>query len=422
MTEDTEREKPTQGQKQSSIPGGSSLELDATSHPKVHPKEAKKASSAHEEQGPHASRSKVQNHQHNDVASNGQSVKEAQQSLPVKGKTKPELATNANGPSKAAAKAASTAKVGAWVPQLRPKAEKKVVLAPQSSPVSPGPSLEVREKSTPNSQGKSKGVPWSEVEDDDWDEPHPPVLTQLQQDNVPANEQSQLTGPDSRDDSYLVNSSGRQAKVMAAPKGQGTIHEEQESQESEEFYLNTCRYCGETWLLSVELGEDFSCEEAGKSCGSAASRAAAASFSLEGPSVEDVDREAEASTLRSTLLRRVVAEGLMTLDAADLFLSKGLEAPKPGELEACKAELKQLSVDRAKAKKEEAVREVERGKRKKQQRYLNGEVVEVQKGSKYLVEKKESAEDRQKTSCSLVIIGSHTHGSSKPSEKKGPRS
>eukprot|EP00443_Scrippsiella_acuminata_P063960 CAMPEP_0115560552 /NCGR_PEP_ID=MMETSP0271-20121206/100532_1 /TAXON_ID=71861 /ORGANISM="Scrippsiella trochoidea, Strain CCMP3099" /LENGTH=452 /DNA_ID=CAMNT_0002994641 /DNA_START=72 /DNA_END=1430 /DNA_ORIENTATION=+ len=66
-------------------------------------------------------------------------------------------------------------------------------------------------------------------------------------------------------------------------EAQDTPEREEEMQESEgmqDLFLNTCQSCGETWLLPVDLGEEFMCKEAGKPCGTEASQTAASTFAF----------------------------------------------------------------------------------------------------------------------------------------------
>jgi len=201
-----------------------------------------------------------------------------------------------------------------------------------------------------------------------------------------------------------------------------------EGGEDQERFLNTCGRCGETWLLVIEFGEEFMCEEAGGSCGHAASKLAAASFSFVEPDAEDpeaassAEEAASAPTQRTLLLRRVIAEGLTTFAAADAFLSQGMDAPRPAELEKVRDDMRQRRAERTAADKRDAQRQADAPKRKTQMRYLDGKQVEVKGNSKYLVEAKESTEDRLKTSCNLVIIGSHSKPERNGPVKRGPRS
>lgn len=363
---------------------------------------------------------------HSRVSSGADLCSESKQAAPAKWADlcddKPGPPAARRGPSRPVTKVGSSSREKPWVPQLRP------AIAPKMEPLSPTvanhskPSEEQRPKdlivvSMPAAAGIRMQAPVFE-DDDEWEDPRPEV---------------QQGRPKEKEDLH-------DAERQAQPQGEAQLRgkhswgdmEDDEPLEVEanggeesdgDIFMNTCIDCGETWLLSIDFGEEFWCEDAGKPCGVSASKAAASTFSFGEP----VDTEEEAgrcdatSTLRSRLLCRVLSEGLIGVDCAGIFFEKGLVPPKPSEIEAFRAEMQRRRAERAAAIKKEGAREGERMKHKKQQRYLNGQLVDVQRGSKYLVEPKESATDRQKTSCNLVIIGSRSH-SSRQSEKKGPKS
>lgn len=291
---------------------------------------------------------------------------------------------------RSAAKAAPAGKEKVWMPSLGalPQLRTPVAIAPQADSTSGTQGQKPAAAPSKEKRPPSKEVAF--VEEDEWAELPPAV-------EKPQHEEAQLQGESEKE----------------------TEGEEDGNEEAQEFFLNTCGECGETWLLALEFGEEFVCEEAGKPCGASASKAAAASFSLAGVATEE--SEAEGVSLRSQLLRRVLSEDLTTLAAADIFLSRGLDPPKPAELEHCRVELRRRRIERAREMSSEAAREGDRLTRKKQQRYLDGKLVEVSKGTKFVITPKETAEERQKTSVSIVIVGSRVINTDR-TEKKGPRS
>lgn len=204
----------------------------------------------------------------------------------------------------------------------------------------------------------------------------------------------------------------------AAQQTQGTAAEG-----DEELFMNICRHCGETFLLVLDIGEEFACADIGKPCQGAFEVNKSlpdAPAITRAESGEDTFQDGMCP-VRYQLLCRVIAEGLTAFDAATLFLKEGLEAPQPSELDACRALQQQRRHEVAAEGRSRAAYEAEKLKAKRQQRYLNGQVVEVSRGSKYLVEQKESAEAKAKTSCSIPILGPHCHGTNEK-KKKGPRS
>jgi len=157
------------------------------------------------------------------------------------------------------------------------------------------------------------------------------------------------------------------------------------------------------------------CEGGGLACGPDASKAALSTFLTVGRTTR---AQVVAMGQRESLLRQALAQHLTELDTSKLLLHHGLEPPQRGELEGLKARRRQEEAERASRR--EASREAGS---KKPQRFVDGAPVEVQRGTEYLVQSKESNEERQKTSCSIAILGSRSKPSRDPSEKKkGPRS
>merc|ERR1719382_1402198 len=112
-------------------------------------------------------------------------------------------------------------------------------------------------------------------------------------------------------------------------------------------------------------------------------------------------------------------------EAAALLTSHGLDLPRDGELEelrsAAHAELKYEAKTR-RAFMREARKEHILAK-KKPQRYLNNELVQVPKegrNMKYMVTGGESAEQKQRTGVSIRMVGRHQHAQFE--KKPGPRS
>ena len=161
-----------------------------------------------------------------------------------------------------------------------------------------------------------------------------------------------------------------------------------------ELFLNTCSQCGETWLLPFEFGEDFVCEGAVPTCGPDASKAALSTFSTVGRTTR---AQVVAMGQRESVLRQALAQHLTELDTSKLLLHHGLEPPQRGELEGLKARRRQEEAERASRR--EASREAGS---KKPQRFLDGAPVEVQRGTKYVVQSKESTKrDRRRRAASL---------------------
>lgn len=185
----------------------------------------------------------------------------------------------------------------------------------------------------------------------------------------------------------------------------------------EPLFLNTCPACGETWLLPVDLGQEFACMMAtGLSCaGPLSSSAEALPPEVAGCRPGEA---AEARPARAELLCQVLEKHLGVLEAAELLTSYGLAPPSDGELAALSTELRCRRAERG-AEQRAAIARAQGSIRKSQQRYVDGKLVEVARGSKYVVEPRESGEERAKTSCSIAILG----GRGKPSrtaKKKGP--
>jgi len=187
--------------------------------------------------------------------------------------------------------------------------------------------------------------------------------------------------------------------------------------ETDEFFLNTCAMCGETRRLPADLGCDFICADAGQQCSLCHEDMAEAQASKPHLGEESDDKAA----LRRKLLCRVLGEGMTALEAADLLLGHGLDTTHSGELEALR-----VSLQEKRAQQSAGARLQERQARdskavRKPQRYLDGKLVEVQKGTRYLVEPKESLEQKQATSVSIPIYGSRAKPT-RETKKKGPQS
>lgn len=209
---------------------------------------------------------------------------------------------------------------------------------------------------------------------------------------------------------------------LAIESGAPEAMEELVEDDGDDLFLNSCVRCGETWLLPLDFGEEFDCMDAGKPCGPQAAQAALASFELDfrgGPGgVAAPEGRPPPALVRSQLLCQILAKSLGAFEAADLMTRHGFEPPREGELTALEAELRAKRTERARALRAQA-RSTEGDHRKKAQRYLEGKLVDVAKGTKFLVEPKETAEQRAKTSVSISIVGSR----SKPihdAKKKGP--
>jgi hypothetical protein len=219
--------------------------------------------------------------------------------------------------------------------------------------------------------------------------------------------------------------------LMEACTDVSQTHEEVE--EEAEMFLNTCCRCGETLLLVIDVGDEFVCEEAGKICSNPAAIADTLGYGSSQVGAPPVAKSATAEyeqeetnhedmPLRTRLLRRILDRDLTTLATADLFLRHGEEPPKPQEISACREEIQRRAKERKAIEKHEAAREAAKASQKKQQRYIGGQLVDVQKGSRYLVEPKESATEKAKTSISITIQGQRRANTSGEEKKKGPRS
>lgn len=185
-----------------------------------------------------------------------------------------------------------------------------------------------------------------------------------------------------------------------------------------EMFLNTCARCGETRLLLIDGGEDFVCEEAGEACSKVVIDA---SNSTNAATAEEVEDTAEEMSLRRRLLQEVLANNLTVLAAADLFLSQGEQPPSEMELKAEKEGVQRQAKERHARDQVIIDNAAWRASQKKQQRYLDGQLVEVQRGSKFLVEPKESVADKAKTSVAIPILGTRRAVTGEKA-KKGPRS
>lgn len=129
--------------------------------------------------------------------------------------------------------------------------------------------------------------------------------------------------------------------------------------------------------------------------------------------------DADASP-RTQLMYHAVTERLCTFEVADLFLGQSLALPSAAELEAARKQLSDLRAQRkTSTRSRDAV--AQRQSEKSSQRYRDSQPVATQRGGKYLVEPKESKEDLQKTSVSLMMVGSRAKSSKAP-KATGPRS
>jgi len=126
-------------------------------------------------------------------------------------------------------------------------------------------------------------------------------------------------------------------------------------------------------------------------------------------------------SLRRRLLQEVSAKNLTVLEAADLFLCQGEQPPSELELKAQLVDVQQRAREQKLRQQARVENAAWRAAQKKQQRYMDGQLVEVQRGSKYLVPPKESAVERAKTSVSIVIQGTR-RVVTREKEKRGPRS
>lgn len=127
-------------------------------------------------------------------------------------------------------------------------------------------------------------------------------------------------------------------------------------------------------------------------------------------------------SLRIKLLTRVLGEGMAALEAADLLLEHGLDPPCSGELEELRVSLQEKRAQQAAEARVRARQAQDGSKVRKPQRYLDGKLVEVQKGTRYLVEPKETLEQKKTTSVSIPILGSRAKPSRDTPKKKGPQS
>lgn len=212
--------------------------------------------------------------------------------------------------------------------------------------------------------------------------------------------------------------SPRRSKTIAS----GATHclgEPQQRHETDELFLNTCVKCGETRRLPADLGCDFICADAGQQCALCHEDMGKGQASQLHTREECDDKGA----LRLKLLYRVLDEGMAALESADLLLEHGLDPPRSGELEGIRASLQEKRAQQA-AEARVRARQAQDSKStvRKPQRYLDGKLVEVQKGTRYLVEPKESLEQRQMTSVSIPILGSRAKPIRETTKKKGPQS
>lgn len=210
------------------------------------------------------------------------------------------------------------------------------------------------------------------------------------------------------------------------PQDDAILLKSEVTHEESELFLNTCALCGETRLFVIDFGEEFVCEEAGESCTSAVVDSTVNKDRHGGrwadEDVEDKnDDTVEEMSLRVRLLQEVLAKNLTMLETADLFLRQGEQPPSELELKAQLEHVQQRAREQKVRQQSRVKNAAWRAAQKKRQRYRDGELVEVQRGSKYLVSAKESAAEKAKTSVSIVIQGARRIMTS-DKEKKGPRS
>lgn len=194
-----------------------------------------------------------------------------------------------------------------------------------------------------------------------------------------------------------------------------------------ELFLNVCMRCGETRLLAKDHGPDFICETAGESCvaDGVFSPREAARKELAGAAEDGSPPEEDADEKRLELLWQVLTTDMTAYDAAALLTAHGLDPPHEGELEQLRNAAHAGFEEEAKARRafmREARKEHIIAK-KKPQRYLNNELVQVAKEGrtrKYLVTGGETAEQKQRTGVSIRLMGRHQH--SDKVKTKGPRS
>lgn len=196
------------------------------------------------------------------------------------------------------------------------------------------------------------------------------------------------------------------------------------------LFLNVCALCGETRLSSEDLGSTFVCQLLGEECTGGAPardefvlRTEQKRMSSEAcvGMTDGVEAEGERDRLRAGILWQALATGATFLDTASMLLAHGLEPPQEAEMEALRASARERRLMEAaeSAASRVALRQAKGSKPKKQLRYLNGELVEVMKGTKYLAPRpKESEEDKIKTSVSLHRLGTRSRSSKEA--KKGP--
>mmetsp|Transcript_3642 Transcript_3642/g.9225 ORF Transcript_3642/g.9225 Transcript_3642/m.9225 type:complete len:399 (+) Transcript_3642:66-1262(+) len=183
------------------------------------------------------------------------------------------------------------------------------------------------------------------------------------------------------------------------------------------MFMNTCCLCGETHVLIADLGHDFTCEfidircmadEASASCG----RGDAAQVAPHQEGTSGTDQHID---LRTRCLLQAAHEKLSRFELAELLLAKGLD-PAVSEDEVVSA------IARSKDRAQQLAWERSRAKMGPATRYLDGQVVQLKNGTRFLQEDKESKEQRAMTSVSIRVLGSHTGTSSIKEKKKGPRS
>jgi len=196
------------------------------------------------------------------------------------------------------------------------------------------------------------------------------------------------------------------------------LAEPRQRHEADDLFLNTCAKCGETRRLPADLGTEFICADAGLQCALCHEERGKGLTSKLHLGEESDDKGA----LRRKLLSRVLGEGMAVLEATDLLLEHGLDPPRAGELEELRVSLQERRAQQAAEARVRARQAQDSSRVRKPQRYLDGKLVDVQKGTRYLVEPKETLEQRQKTSVSIAILGSRGGPKRDTSTKKGPQS
>mmetsp|Transcript_41978 Transcript_41978/g.98505 ORF Transcript_41978/g.98505 Transcript_41978/m.98505 type:complete len:332 (-) Transcript_41978:103-1098(-) len=229
---------------------------------------------------------------------------------------------------------------------------------------------------------------------------------------------SQTQAVENSDDIATKSKMDEECAASTASKSGGCTDLVAEDEEAAMF-LNTCYLCGETHMLIADLGNDFTCEFAGVRCAGVEEDADAIQAT---PSAAQDAKSNQPSTasqpldLRTRILLRAAEEKLSVFETARLFLENGLD-PQVGEDEIENA----VADVRAKQKKLDVERE-RQSRSRPSERYLDGHVVQLKNGSRFLQEDKETKEQKASTSVSIRILGNHTGQGSAKEKKKGPRS